>query len=190
MNFLITGLPRSKTAWMSAVASSVAGAMCFHEPMKRFKSWECCFEVWQEKYLHVGIADAHMGFHLASVIERANPKILVIRRDLDQVKASLEALGGPQTNYPDLLAQALDQFMAHPNVAWVTFDALKSIDIVKQCLQFLMPGCLIDDNRIRELLDVNIQVDMERVWDCAFANRSRADQMLGPDTMAGLGLFQ
>lgn len=189
MSYLITGLPRSRTAWMSVAASTVPGSICYHEPMKRHTSWECCFDLWKSGP-NVGIADAHLGFHLERIIKEVNPRILIIRRELHEVKDSLAKLGGPQTNYTDLLGAALDRFIQAPGIACVHFQGLKSLAIVKQCLAFLMPGCTPDEARLTELMDLNIQADLEHVWDCAIANRSRADQMLGPETMVGLHLTQ
>lgn len=189
--FLITGLPRSKTAWLSVVASTVRDSICYHEPVKRHKSWECCFDLWASKdYEHTGIADAHLGFHLDAIRERVNPRILIIRRDIEHVKASVAALGGPQTNYVDLLAHALDRHITAEGLAWVSFDGLTHIDIVGRCLNFLMPGCTIDERKIREMIDLNVRVDMDVVWDFALANRENADLILGANVMAGLALVQ
>lgn len=190
-SFLITGLPRSRTAWMSVVASSVPGAMCYHEPMARLKRWECCFDIWRRAdYPHVGVSDAHLGFHLTRIIAEAGPRILVIRRDVEKVKESLLKIGGPHSNYCDVLAESLNRSSGQKNVAWVNFDSLRDLKTVTDCLRHLMPDCAIDDDRIRELIDLNIQTDMELVWQRALESRTASNQILGADVMPGIKFFQ
>lgn len=190
-SFLITGLPRSKTAWMSVVASTIPGSLCRHEPMAHMKSWECCFDIWKNTaYEHRGVSDAHLGFHLGRIIAEANPQILIIRRDIAQVKESLTRIGGAQSNYCDLLAVALDKFSGHPAIASVGFDSLKSPAIVQQCLQHLMPGCVPDESRIRELIDLNIQADLDLVWQRALESRADVNKILGIDQIPGINVYQ
>ena len=191
MNFLIAGLPRSKTAWMSVVCSTVPGAICYHEPIVKYHRWECCFDIWESsKYRYVGVSDSSLAFQFERIIAQANPRILIIHRDLDDVKRSLRALGGPQSNYPEILSEKLRRYMTHPSVAWIEFEKLKDPAFIEQCLAYLMPGCLIDHEKIEELIHMNIQEDMERVWDFAMAQRAPLDVLLGPEVMLGLTVFQ
>lgn len=159
--------------------------------MAYMKRWECCFDLWQQAdYEHVGVADAHLGFHLTRIIEQVNPKILVIRRDIDQVKASLQRMGIQNTAYCDALSEAINKFSTHPSIAWVSFEGLKSFPIIAQCLSHLMPEGAIDESRIRPLMDLNIQENMDLVWQRALESRSIANQILGIESMPGMNSYQ
>lgn len=165
--------------------------MCWHEPVARLKRWECCFDLWKEDtYPHVGVSDSHLGFHLARIISEANPRILVIRRDITQVKESLTKIGWQPSNYCDALAAALDRFSSHQSVAWVPFDGLQNATTVRHCLEHLMPGCSTNESRIRQLIDLNIQADMEVVWQRALESRGLECRILGVDVMPGINSYQ
>ena len=187
--FLIVGLPRSKTAWMSVVASTVPGALCFHEPVTRFENWECCFDIWENTARsHVGIADSGLGFHLERILAEAAPWVLIIRRDIDEVKASLKRLHPIELNYCELLAEKLDEFASCPGVMSVRFEDLANSETVAECLRHLIPGCSPDEERIRELIRLNVQVDMNHVWQ--FAARARPEAIVGREVLAKLRLYQ
>ena len=193
MNFLITGLPRSKTAWMSVVASTVSGAICYHEPMSHMKSWECCFELWKKSpYRHTGVSDSHLGFHLKRIVQQASPRVLVILRDEREVEASLESLGFPKSNYCSLLRQGIDAFLAEPNadVAVARFEGLQDPNMVVRCLEHLMPGCHPQMTRIREFMSMNVQADMDLVWKRAIESSAHIDKILGADLMPEIQIYQ
>lgn len=158
--------------------------------MAHMKTWDCCFDLWKdERYAHRGVSDAHLAFHLERVLSKENPRTLIIRRDLNAVKASLLKIA-PETGYVDQLAAAIDRFATHPAIAWVSFEALSQLPIVRQCLQYLMPGCEPDDARIKELIDLNIQADMDVVWQRALESRSHMNQILGIDAIPGMNAYQ
>lgn len=183
--FLIVGLPRSKTAWMSVVASMVPGSICHHEPVTRFKRWECCFDIWKNPSApHIGIADSGLGFHLERILAEVAPRVLIIRRDPRAVKESLARLNPIETNYVDLLSETLDRFTSSPGVLSVAFEELDHPDVVAECLQHLIPGGTLDSERISELIKLNIQTDMERMW--KFAAAARPEKLVGPDVLAKL----
>ena len=53
--FFITGLPRSRTAWMAAFMTS-GNAVCLHEPRNWAAMWN------HDGAQHVGISDSGLGF--------------------------------------------------------------------------------------------------------------------------------
>lgn len=194
--YLIVGMPRSKTAWMSVVASMVPGSICHHEPVTRFKRWECCFDIWKNTAMpHVGIADSGLGFHLERILAEVAPRVLIIRRDPKEVIESLKRISPTQINYePENLVRALteslDAFAAAPGVLSVAFEDLERPEIVANCLNHLIPGGTLSEDRIRELIDLNIQVDVDRFWKLAGANRAHAIEMVGRDIALRLRVMQ
>jgi len=164
--FIITGLPRSRTAWLAAVATTQPGAICHHEPSAAWGHWTPVFDLWeQSKYLYTGVSDSVMGFHLGEVFEAyPDVPVLIVERDIDEVQVSLSNLGGlAATNYCALLQSALEPFRCHQNVARVDYDALGDSDVVALCLRHLLPNAAIDVGKIETLQHFNVQTDMTRL---------------------------
>jgi hypothetical protein len=157
--FLITGQPRSRTFWM-ARAASTRQSICHHEPMAMLTRWEGVFRtIWHQHHMvpFIGISDHGLGFHLPAIIERVAPRILIIERPLDDVKASLAKLGLAATNFCDLLAEYLAY--EHPLIQRVGYGELADTDVVVEALRYLMPGLRVDRARIDRLQTVNLQAD-------------------------------
>ncbi len=180
--FLITGLPRSRTAWLAAAASADA-SICWHEPTAWLDRWQGAFDIWRDgTHAHVGISDSGLGFHLPEIIERASPRVLVIERDMAEVEAFGVRQGYPRTNYLELLKGALAY--DHPLIERVPFAALTNDRVVADRLKHLMPGMVVDMDRIAMLQRLNIQTDLARVnRDAPNANVSA---ILGADIAAKL----
>jgi hypothetical protein len=180
--FLITGLPRSRTAWM-AVAALNDQSICWHEPLAWLKQWEGALDLWRSSaHRYVGISDSALGFHLPEIIARASPRVLVIERDIAEVKASGAALGIGPSNYLTLLKAAL--VIDHPLIVRVPYDALTDDRVVASCLRHLMPRADIHMDRIKVLQRMNIQTDMERVN--RDAPHADVAAILGPEIAAQL----
>lgn len=158
--FLITGLPRSRTAWMAAAATD-GRAVCFHEPMAAMRRWDDVFEqIWHGRgsMQHVGIADHGLGFHLPAIMDRLGPRTLIIERPIAEVNTALARLGLPPTNFCDLLAEHLA--FDHPRIRRVGYKDLEDAHEVRRCLEWLMPGQFIDQRRLARYQMLNIQADL------------------------------
>lgn len=183
--FLITGLPRSRTAWLS-VAATNDQSICLHEPTIHLDRWEDVFDkVWQGHWSrYVGISDSIMGFHLSEIIERCRPRVLIVERDIHEVEASLRRLGVPPTNYCAMLKAALAY--AHPSFLRVPFQSLSDSRIVAHALRHLMPNAWISVERIEQLQRMNIQTDMGLVGKIANERSGDVGSILGTDVAARL----
>ena len=155
---LITGLPRSRTAWLS-VAATAHDSICHHDITQYLGQWQDIFPFWRgAKHTWTGIADHGLGFHLPEIIERANPRVLIVERPVGQVLASLDRIGIPGAErFCMLLGLALAY--EHPNIRRVPYHMLTSTGAVVDCLGWLMPGARIDRERIDALQAMNIQAD-------------------------------
>jgi len=162
--FLITGLPRSRTAWL-AVAATHGEVVCHHEPKNNLPSWDAIFDtVWSGGGC-VGISDHGLGFYLPEIIRRVAPRTLIVERPIAEVKASLARLGERPTNLCDLLLEALTY--QHPLILRVRYSALANTAVVVACLRWLVPGAEIDAARIARLQGENIQADWNRAAELA-----------------------
>ncbi len=89
--FFITGLPRSRTAWMAAFLSG-AGVMCWHELLKHCATREAFYRGMRHPEYRVG--DSDCGLPVTDFQARfPKAKTVVIERDPVEVLASLHDLG-------------------------------------------------------------------------------------------------
>ncbi len=153
--FLITGMPRSRTAWF-AVACTTAAGICHHEPGRG--------EFDDAKRLLVngdGISDSRLGLHLARILDEIGPRTLVIDRNPDAVMASfarysdtaLAKVRGFASRRLDGLRAALA--IDHPLVKRVDLAALDDIDTVRECMDWLG----VEPLNLEQLMHINIQSD-------------------------------
>jgi hypothetical protein len=100
--FFVTGLPRSRTAWLAAFLST-GGVLCHHELMGHVHSVEE-FIAEMERPLR---GNADHGLFLFPEFARRWPKapVVVIHRDIENVQASLLAMGIDQR---DMLEENLE----------------------------------------------------------------------------------
>ena len=155
--FFITGLPRSRTAWMAAFMTA-GNAVCLHEP----RNWKAMWESDGAKF--VGISDSGLGFQMQSIIDAYEPRILIIDRPIEEVEASLAALntGLPRTNFCEILHKNLSKFnTGESNILRVPYHLLNDELTMQKIFWHLTPGECFDEGRFRAMRDVNIQADIQ-----------------------------
>lgn len=162
--FLITSLPRSRTAWWSVLTSTPA-SLCLHEPLRRCQSFDDLDALWsapEPQYL--GVSDSGLATQIGRIMAEIQPRTLIIDRDIgealdsflkyfsdfpvDKVKAAA---------YFRISAQALSHYCDHPMTKIVRFADLHDFDAVNECYEWLMP-----DNPwpLRpDIFNMNIQAD-------------------------------
>lgn len=161
--FLITGLPRSRTAWLSVVADGVPGATCEHEPLKRFKHWSDIGTLWRDgDAVYVGASDSGLALFLSEILARWSPRTLIVCRSAWAVDQSLRKIGiPPASGLLELMMDSLSRCLGHPMVRTIEYDDLTDPDRVVDALAHLMPGARINLARVARLQDMNIQCDLE-----------------------------
>lgn len=190
--FLITGLPRSRTAWLAAVANTVPGAICFHEPVMQYPSWQSCLSLWKSSSRQfVGISDSGLGFHLDEILRDHAPRVLIVRRDPQQVVGAMGAIGMEEAfsrKFCHLLADRMRGFEGHPLVKTIAFEKLTEHQAVRSCLWHLMPGASIDGDKLAVMGRLNVQADMRSLKRQMAARVQAGDgpAMAGPDVIAAL----
>ena len=183
--FLITGTPRSRTAWFAALCNTVPDTVCYHEPVAYHATWREAARLWGSKWrTRVGIADSGFALHLADLVPMYHPRVLVIDRPHGDVDESLARIGVAPSNYCELLEAAIAPWAESPLVKQVEFDALASSDVVRECLWHLLPGAAIDRDKIDVFQRLNVQTDLPKMWR-AIEGRNAAD-MMGEDAAANL----
>jgi hypothetical protein len=185
--FLITGQPRSRTAWFAAAAMTDQ-SICCHEPTRYLNRWDDVFDAVWGGYgsRYAGISDHGLGFWLPEIMRRASPRTLIIERPVTDVKQSLARLGLPSSNFPDLLQEALA--FDHPRIMRVPYANLEQSEVVMRCLRHLVPGAVISIARIRELQTLNIQAQTGESIQTGLRRGAAGDAatLLPPDVLARL----
>lgn len=162
--FLITGLPRCRTAWLS-VLCTIGGSMCYHEPMARMVDISDLEQIYSsEYYKHIGVADSGLGFFLDWILKNMAPRTLIVERDPKEVTESLFKLGVARSNYSHLLLEKLQEFRDHPLVMWVPFEALNTKRVVQRVFWHLLPGMAFDEERYEQLEKTKIETDPARTF--------------------------
>ena len=187
--FLITGLPRSRGAWLSAVANMSAGVECFHEPCAEMDGWQDIRHIWTERDhrdpQYVGISDSMLGFHLPEILDKYSPQVLIIDRDIDEVHASLARMGIPQTRYCELLKERLDA-IDDRRVVRVPFHDMRSPRVVMTVLQHLIPYTRIQPGKVFEMMHLNIQEDIKRTMRLAVERAGKMDRFIPAEVIREL----
>lgn len=186
--FLIVGLPRSRTAWMTAVVNLAPNAICYHEPFLEAETWRESLAVWKSpRYAYIGISDSGLGFHLKPIIAEYAPQILVIDRPAHEVETSGNAIGLETVpGFCRLLTERIAPFRCHPSVKVVPFHALTQTNVVRACLWHLMPGLQFDLDKVALLQNLNVQTDMRRLRRILEARKAELPAMIGVDVLEAL----
>ncbi len=184
--FLITGLPRSRTAWMATVCNTVPVAFCRHEPSMEWEMWRDCFGAWRAgTHPCVGISDPLLGFYLPEIVREIAPRVLVIERDVAAVERALRVIApsAQAREFLDALEERLREARGLPGVLHVSFDALHDPDAVLLCLEHLLPGAVVDRAKVGELLHMNVRADMAYAMARAQRRVDDVAALFGADVM-------
>lgn len=165
--FLITGMPRSRTAWWSVVTST-ARSICTHEPEPDRATFEGLGRYFKnDAFEFSGISDSSIVTGLIGpVLQEWKPRTLIVLRPRDQVLRSFlsYAKHAPVFN-AHILREQLERWdenakswatSKHPLVKVVDFGALENLAVVQECFEWLMPG---GPKFNPALLHMNVQVD-------------------------------
>jgi len=183
--FLITGLPRSRTAWLAALCNTVAGAVCWHEPCARAASWQMACAAWyRASPRFIGLSDPTLAVHLGAILKDHAPRVLWIDRPVADVEASLARLGFGGTGIPATALEAATPFLGHALVTRVRFGALNDNEVVAWALTKLMPGAIPNRAVIAEFQRLNIQVQPSVARGEAAAQRAHLPAIFGAEFIA------
>lgn len=179
MTFFITGLPRSRTAWLANWLST-GDVFCYHDIAARMISdIEQLPQVFERSpYKHTGVSDPSLGFFMARIVDMV-PRILIVDRDLDEVQADCTRIGLPmaETNFLEVMRDHLWAYRRHPSVLWVPFERLDEQRVAQKIHLHLLPGVPFDETRYRELCMYHVEVNMRKSVQCAFEHKAEAETL-------------
>lgn len=170
--FFCTGLPRSRTAWLSVIATTPR-SICAHEPSRDFASFDDLKAAWlapRPAPEFVGVSDSGLGLQIGRVLEEIQPRTLIVERDLEEVRRSLAAYmrGLPYDQalgdaFLHRLQSALDAVARHPLVLRIPYEKLRLAESVQHAFAWLCPG--LDMSHVPALMRLNVQVDRAALMD-------------------------
>jgi hypothetical protein len=176
--FLITGLPRSRTAWLS-VFMTTGSSICYHDAIAAIAEIEECAKLFKsEFYKFVGVADCGFVFFLDWILENIKPRTLIVERDPAEVTESLVQLGLPRSNIAQIMHAELIKFRTHPLVMWAPFESLERKRVIQKAFWHLMPGEAFDDARYEHLAKMRIETDVKRTFEQYRQHQHRLDYLM------------
>lgn len=159
--FLITGLPRSRTAWLS-VLTTTAKSICFHEPVQRCESYADFKRVFDDdRYQHVGVADSALILQIGRILNDFRPKTLIVRRNPVDCARSLRRYFGADLgsfdveNYCHTMDEHLGRYIGVRGVQFVDYEDFGKPEAIAAVLAYLLPG--VPQPKMRELMSMNVQ---------------------------------
>ena len=157
--FLITALPRSRTAWF-AVATSVGGKNCLHEPTATME-WSLLKTMWAAGVID-GVSDHGLAPRLPEILADIQPRTLIIDRPIKDVVASMRAYLEPQhTVSPAMIdrlwevCEDLQTHLAiqHPLIMRVRYGDLNSLSLMNVVFQHLG----VEPRGLAQMMRMNVQ---------------------------------
>ena len=169
--FFITGLPRSRTAWL-ANYFSYGNTVCLHDLLHRLTIYEIGGRILKTGCANGGYADPALLLYWEAILEDVPAaKWLIVERDIEDVARTWDQVIG-QDSTPELYAykQTLEGLKRRAGrVLTVEFEDLNSrLDEIER---FLAPGFQCPGWRREMLLGLNVQKtprmikdEMETLW--------------------------
>ena len=175
--FLITGLPRSRTAWLAKVATIEGWSKCEHEPSIHFgrhkteqQNYEAFLGYWMHrKETYAGISDYHLAHTLPNLLKTVQMRTLIVCRPFNDVQASLHKAGLQTFSQQglDSFKRAMGIAIGDPLVKTIPYSELSNSHAVAEALKWLMPNAPVSVAAIEALQDVHIEADLEKnrqIW--------------------------
>jgi len=162
MNFLILGLPRSRTAWLSNFFTYDT-CFCFHEPLLNIGTLkELPQKLAAVNQSIIGGADTGAMYFVDTLVQMfPGLKLIVIDRDDDDCQQSLSAMGVQG----DIAAmrQQLNWVIEQHNPWVIPFAELDSLDILSHLWAYCV-GSAFPVQRWHMLKDMIVQIDSQRFF--------------------------
>lgn len=169
--FLITGLPRSRTFWLSKVVS-VDGVSCEHEPSLHMNGLEALYNYYDSRlqsYNYVGISDCMVSPMLDTILTIMPMPTLIVMRPPNEVVQSLLAAGLDPSRL-SLGMSGIAKVLNHPLVKTIEYKNLHNSYKVRKAIQHVMPSLKITSNRIEDFQSKILTIDAEEnktIWEAS-----------------------
>ena len=161
--FLITGLPRSRTAWMAEFMTT-ASSVCFHEPLRKMYDVSgLSHKLMDDEHKFAGASDSGAGYFLPWILTNLQCPVVIIDRHIDEVDESMRGIGFSIRPALELLKKEINTYGDHPNVMRVKFENLHQLTTMQKIFWHLMPGEPFDEGRFERFDKVIVEVNVDEI---------------------------
>ena len=159
--FFITGLPRSRTAWLASFFTG-NNSFCYHEMLRISSGFEDGIKkMLNRKEMYVGNSDSSLPIWMDKIdhILRDSP-IVIIERDIDEVANSLTNLFGHNdfTKMLDTTLEGLEIIKNKYNYISVDYNKLSEQSCLEMIWGFCTPELPFDKDKFEMLKTINISL--------------------------------
>ena len=162
-NFFITGLPRSRTAWLSTFFTG-DNCFCYHEILKVSDGFNDAIQkLLNRKEMYVGNSDSSLPIWSGKVdYMLQNSPIVIVERDVDEVADSLTNLWGcDPTRFLDLTLEHLEILKKRYNYISIDYNKLSDQLCLENIWDFCIPNIDFDKDKFEMLKTINISIDKD-----------------------------
>lgn len=162
--YFIASLPRSRTAWLANFLT-YGPSFCYHEPMNEAPLQEYPWLFGRVAYEYVGASDSANTLVMEQLIDIfPAAKIVVVRREVAQVRASLQRIGLDAGIWLEKMNKLLDR-IEHAYrplvISYAAFDA-------EAIWRYLFPSVPLNRKRLEMLENLRVvappQVSIQKGW--------------------------
>lgn len=165
-DFYITGLPRTRTAWFSALFTGHE-MYCFHEVLKYADEIEDIPSIINgRREFYVGASGSDFPFYFERVMSSPKAPVVVVERNIYEVRKSLRELFGDD-DYELLLEtnEKLEEVKNLPNVLVVDYNDLDNENQIKKIWEHCIPGIKFDRDKWIQLNTLRISIEKDKYLD-------------------------
>ena len=162
--FFITGLPRSRTAWLSTFFTG-NNCFCYHEVLRISNGFDDAIQkLLNRKEMYVGNSDSSLPIWMDKIdhILHRSP-IVIVERSVDEVTSSLTKVFGKYdyTRPLDLTLEGLEIIKKRYNYISVDYNKLDEQACLEIIWGFCTPNIPFDKDKFEILKTINISIDSE-----------------------------
>ena len=163
--FFITGLPRSRTAWLSTFFTG-NNSFCYHEILRISDGLDDAIEkLLNRKEMYVGNSDSSLPLWMDKIdhVLQHSP-IVIIERDANEVNNSLINLFGDVgwTKSIDLILENLETIKKRYNYISVDYNELDKQSCLELVSDFCIPNTPFDKDKFETLKTINISITKDK----------------------------
>ena len=162
--FFITGLPRSRTAWLASFFTG-NNSFCYHELLRISGGFEDGVKkLLNRKELYVGNSDSSLPIWMDKIdYILCDSPIVIIERDVNEVANSLTNLFDRDdfTNMLDTTLEGLEIIKNKYNYISIDYNKLSEQSCLKTVWDFCTPKLPFDKDKFEMLKSINISFNKD-----------------------------
>lgn len=164
--FFITGLPRSRTAWLANLFS-YENSFCFHEALRKcseIKDIKKIFNGVNKQY--VGDSDSGLPFFIDEVLDLfPESKLVLVNRGVSE---AIESLGKVFPDYPNIekivikTQDAINDMVEKYKPFIIDFEDLNDMGACELLWEYCVPGIVFEARRWEMLNLMNVEINISK----------------------------